>query len=548
LILPEMAIHVRGLAEHSPNANGRNEAAQHPRPPAPPADMPPLLSFRRENANTLTAALCLACTPRAHAGFNVMAVCALADGRVATGCDKGEIRVWKLSGDAAHAAAHTPAAASPPARAPAAAALPAADGAEGENDGALPAAVLGRVPDSGEVAEPQYTASGRLKQRFVIDQVLGAHNWSISDIDTLADGRLVSCSHDLTLKLWRPSPRDPGGFVLDASLLTLNRNRLASIAMVSPTTLVAVTADSGNAFLWELPLLGARGAGVLLPTHRWATHDGYSTRVSPVDDQYFATVGAEKSLKLWTLEREPRCIQSATCLDLPLRLALLPAVVGRSSLETREADARMGALQRQQLLAVGLLCGKVELYTLPSLTRVDEVGGTTGWIASLAASPDGRLLLTGCDDGVIQAWRRPRPRERPTMQLLTSWPSDIFFGLGLLPGGSIAITNSTEGALAAWDMQVRRARGVEDAGGGPEEGEGQPACVKTPARERSCRTAVALAPPLNFVCTICTIGCDHPPPVPTRWPSTRSVDCGVRATYGTSALKPGRPFFMSRAP
>lgn len=446
--------------EDSPNnANGRDgAAAAQLRPqarwrPQLHAGMPPLLSYRRENADILADALCLACTPLAHAGFNVMAVRVLADGRIATGCDRGEIRVWKLSGDAAQPAARTPDAASPPARAPAAASPPAADG----DNSALSAA-------SGEAAKPQYTASGRPKRRFVIHQVLEAHGWSINDIDILADGRLVSSSHDLTLKLWRPSATDPEGFVLDAKLLTLNRHRLASIAMVSPTTLVGVSANAGNAFLWELPPLG-RGDRDLLPTHRWVTHAGYSTRVNPVDDQCFATIGSEKSLKLWTLEREPRCIQSVTCLDTPLRLALLPAVVGQSLLGTRDVDARMDALQRQPLLAVGLLCGKVELYTLPSLTRVDDVGGETGWIASLAASPDGRLLLTGCDDGVIQVWRRPRPRERPTMQLLTSWPSDIFFGLGMLPDGDTAVTNSTEGGLAAWDVQVRRARDVAEAGG-----------------------------------------------------------------------------------
>ena len=424
--------------------------------------MSPLLKYRKKRGAELSEALRLASTPHAHGIFSASTLAILDDGRVITGCDIGEIRIWQF-------VESQPQLSPPPPPPPPDINLHFAESQAGPRPPRPNRASIFDEPrprpppraDELAAVTPRSTASGRLKGRLCIEDVVLAHSWSVKKLRCIGASNFVSSSLDGRLIVWRPDPEGRRNFTEHAIFYLPYRAHLTSAVLIAPGLLAAVFTNRPRAYLWRIPEQPA-GVRALQPLAMWQAHEGFCGCICPVDNQYFATGGGPRhTLKLWTAAEEPQNVISVTCSAGPVQLAVLPADE-RLLRRRRQAPQRGSggtddhdALHAARLLAVGLHSGVVELYTLPGLVCVGTLGGgTNGWIASLAASPDGRFLVVGCDSAMLQVWRRPRATEPPAMQLLAAWPSAAYCDLGISADARTAFSIGEAGCLAAWDLQV----------------------------------------------------------------------------------------------
>ena len=74
--------------------------------------------------------------------------------------------------------------------------------------------------------------------------------------------------------------------------------------------------------------------------------------------------------------------------------------------------------------------------------------GHTSWVASVAFSPDGKLLASGFGDGTIKLWDVATGREVRTLEGHT----DIVLSVAFSPDGKILASGSDDGTLKLWDI------------------------------------------------------------------------------------------------
>lgn len=83
----------------------------------------------------------------------------------------------------------------------------------------------------------------------------------------------------------------------------------------------------------------------------------------------------------------------------------------------------------------------------------------TGHLGALAMTADGRLAVSGGEDGRVVAWQ---PRDRRIVQLFTS-PRDRVYYVAVSEDGQVALSGTADGVVAAWDIPSGRSLGRWEA-------------------------------------------------------------------------------------
>ena len=93
--------------------------------------------------------------------------------------------------------------------------------------------------------------------------------------------------------------------------------------------------------------------------------------------------------------------------------------------------------------------GFVSMYDAEHAALLDALPGHSGWVLSVAASPDGACFATGGADASVRLWESGT---RTCAQVLSSEHSDLVWGLAFSPDGSRLATGGDDKTLALFGV------------------------------------------------------------------------------------------------
>jgi Tol biopolymer transport system component len=254
-------------------------------------------------------------------------------------------------------------------------------------------------------------------------RTLLGHTKYVNTVAFTPDGQmLASGSVDKTLKLW--------GVGSGQVLRTMNTTGVNwSIAFSPSGRMLAVASGFGQSGANELEIWDALAGQTL------RTLTGYSDLILGVafspDGRTVATGGAEKTIKLWdaTIGQPLRTIDNLWPI---VSIAISP-------------DGRMIAA------AGGTGVGgenSIKLWDIASGQLVRSLTGHSTFVNSVAFSPDGRTLVSGCVDGTIKLWDITNGQMLRTLTGHTNWVKSVAFS----PDGRTIASGSYDMTVKLWEV------------------------------------------------------------------------------------------------
>ncbi len=284
-----------------------------------------------------------------------------------------------------------------------------------------------------------------------------AHDTAVTGVALSGDGRLiVTAGADGTLKVWSAQTHAPIGTIAlqggPATALSVRNNR--AITSHRDGTASVYDLDTRNRLYTfkrnEAPLWAAIFAGtedaVATGSHDWsvtlwqsgsettplALLEGHQNAVQALaadpSGRWLASGGADKSVRLWDLERR----------DLRRGYRNFNDYVSALSFSSDGGT-----------LAAGSLDGSVKLWSVPSGRGVRTfAAGSSARVTSIAFSPDDSLLAVACEDGAVRLRSLKRSRNQWALAGGGTGATNVVF----TNDGRTLMTGGRDGIVRLWSM------------------------------------------------------------------------------------------------
>jgi WD40 repeat protein len=390
----------------------------------------------------------------------VRALSLLLDGRLASASDDDTIRLWDLSNGAetARIAAHL---------VTVLCVLPDGRLASGSGDSTVrlwdvaSGAEAARLEDAGRVAALCVLPDGRLAAGS-IDHTIGlwdvttgvetarlkGHTGSVTALCALSDGRLASSSADSTIRLWNATTGVQTGRLEGHS-------RQVTALCVLPDGRLASGSHDKTLRLWNVTT-GAE-------TARYCDYPGWETPLCVLLDGRLA-LGSTCTIELWDVatgheitSRQGHSYSTRALCTLPD--GRLAAGYGDGTIRlwdvTTDAEIRLaGHLDSIEALCVlpdGRLASgsedkTIRLWDLMTGAEITRLVGHSDSVTALCVLPDGRLA-SGSEDKTIRLWDLTSGAETARLEGHVDWLTTLC----MLPDGRLA-SGSRDNLLRLWDV------------------------------------------------------------------------------------------------
>ncbi|MEU1534123.1 protein kinase domain-containing protein [Streptomyces fagopyri] len=259
--------------------------------------------------------------------------------------------------------------------------------------------------------------------------------------------------------------------------LTTGRCRLSLEAtpdtkevVLSATGHRALTAEGKTVRAWHLPPAGPSAPWSYVRPHQARDVTAAATRAAELLD-HAATHGAAGRLEeAAELIRAARALPGHRRHTEPVRLWRRLGALGRRTVLVDAWSAgriapdadRSWALELSGRSPTALArAGDSEAWVFDVETGqlLHTLSLHTGHLSALAMTADGRLAVSGGEDGRVVAWQ---PRDRRIVQLFTS-PRDHVYYVAVSEDGHVALSGTADGVVAAWDIPSGRSLGRWEA-------------------------------------------------------------------------------------
>lgn len=202
--------------------------------------------------------------------------------------------------------------------------------------------------------------------------------------------------------------------------------------------IIAVLVLLGLILLWAFsePFRSRLGEGVVVKIGMWKAHETPIVRMAvSVDGKRLATVGKDKVIKVWDVDRRSLL---ATFEGHQERVTCLAFSPDASRLVSGSVD--------QTVRVWSLMTGQQERVFSPETTE----DWHSGWIEAVAISPDGNILATGGRDTAVKLWDLSSGKPLATLWGHQDTVTSLAFSKA---EPHFLASGSTDGAIWIWDVK-----------------------------------------------------------------------------------------------